>query len=398
MTTIGTTGHPWRATVTTWGAVEPWDGSPILDWYIGADDRWHLPFQEPSVRQRRIEGTPVVETSVRVPSGDAIQRVYAVPGHCVVEVENRSPVPFAVAFTRSDLRSKRGPVDVPVQGIELPAGSIAFGVPHQQTLVVTIPFDEPSAGPLPEALPDGDAVVRGWLLQAHRGARLVLPDDKLALSFVSARCDVLLEALGEPGRWTEVLFRAAEWCRMGEPTAGVVDPVVEAAVCLARSVRKERSVPVTVQRALRAGADALLLAGEPRAAGDADAMAERLSVATSTKELLPELAARPTGELIDAIRRGLVDDHAPGGVLDLAPGWRQTWFGQGVEVHGLITRRGTVSYGIRWHGQRPALLWDVTDAPPDLTLACSALDPSWRGEGPRGEALLAAPPQPISFT
>ena len=45
--------------------------------------------------------SPVVETSMRVPSGDAIQRVYAVAGDgapIVIEVENASPAPFVLAF------------------------------------------------------------------------------------------------------------------------------------------------------------------------------------------------------------------------------------------------------------------------------------------------------------
>ena len=32
-----------RASVTPWGAVEPWDGGERLDWYVAADDRWHVP-------------------------------------------------------------------------------------------------------------------------------------------------------------------------------------------------------------------------------------------------------------------------------------------------------------------------------------------------------------------
>ena len=41
MTTTGVVGARWRATVTPWGAVEPWNGSGVVDWFVAADDRWH---------------------------------------------------------------------------------------------------------------------------------------------------------------------------------------------------------------------------------------------------------------------------------------------------------------------------------------------------------------------
>ena len=45
MITTGVVGQRWRASITPWGAIEPWDGSPPLDWYVAADDRWHVPRQ-----------------------------------------------------------------------------------------------------------------------------------------------------------------------------------------------------------------------------------------------------------------------------------------------------------------------------------------------------------------
>ena len=48
--------------------------------WIGADDRWRIPANEVAVRQHRIADAPVVETAMRVPSGDALHRVYGVAG------------------------------------------------------------------------------------------------------------------------------------------------------------------------------------------------------------------------------------------------------------------------------------------------------------------------------
>src|SRR5690606_17689080 len=54
------------------------------------------------VRQRRVDHAPVVETILRVPGGEAVHRCYAVQASSgpavVVEVENRTPVPFALAL------------------------------------------------------------------------------------------------------------------------------------------------------------------------------------------------------------------------------------------------------------------------------------------------------------
>ncbi len=89
-------------------------------------------------------------------------------------------------------------------------------------------------------------------------------------------------------------------------------------------------------------------------------------------------------------RAVLVDDataNAPG-VLALCRWFPPEWVGQGVEVHGLATRLGRVSWALRWHGARPALLWEIEAAGP-VRLIAPGLDPSWSATAPRGEALLA---------
>jgi len=84
-TTLGTVATPARGIVdprglVTVAAVDPsrsrsgWS----LDWWIGADDRWHTPSTDAGVRQRLVGDAPVVETAVRIPGGDAVQRVYAI--------------------------------------------------------------------------------------------------------------------------------------------------------------------------------------------------------------------------------------------------------------------------------------------------------------------------------
>ena len=109
---VGTVATPDRGVVDPRGLVTPGAGGApgggwSLDWWVGADDRWHAPSREAAVRQRLVGESPVVETSMRIPGGDAVQRVYAIHAstdspfgrpHLIVEVENASAVPFALAL------------------------------------------------------------------------------------------------------------------------------------------------------------------------------------------------------------------------------------------------------------------------------------------------------------
>ena len=64
------------------------------------------------------------------------------------------------------------------------------------------------------------------------------------------------------------------------------------------------------------------------------------------------------------------------------------WRGQSLEVHDAPTRAGRVSYAVRWHGARPALLWEC-ERP--MRLSAPGLDRAWSSTEQRGETLLAAP-------
>ncbi len=96
------------AVVDSRGLVTPDFREPAvsLDWWVGAEDRWYAPAQERGVTQRRVEGAPVIETTLRVPGGEVVHRAFAARGPrypgsdawTVVEVENRSPVPVVVAW------------------------------------------------------------------------------------------------------------------------------------------------------------------------------------------------------------------------------------------------------------------------------------------------------------
>ena len=103
---LGTVGGAERAVIDPRGAVTPWPDGWSLDWWVGADDTWHLPSRAVGVRQRLVDDSPVIETVIRIPGGELVHRAWAVAagegvpdgGAVVVELENASPVPVAVAL------------------------------------------------------------------------------------------------------------------------------------------------------------------------------------------------------------------------------------------------------------------------------------------------------------
>jgi hypothetical protein len=104
-TMVGNLASAREAIVDPRGLVTTWYDGWSLDWWIGADDRWHLPSRESAVRQRLVGAAPVVETVMRVPGGEAVHRAYGIKATAhdgidelvIVEIENRSRLPFAVA-------------------------------------------------------------------------------------------------------------------------------------------------------------------------------------------------------------------------------------------------------------------------------------------------------------
>lgn len=125
-TGIGTIASPHRAVVDPRGLLTPRAGGWSLDWWIGAEDRWHFPSRDRAVRHGLVGTAPVIETLMRVPGGDAVCRAYGVVGSggagdlAVMEVENRSAVPFAVGFS---IRPYNAEGLAAVRHIELVAGA-----------------------------------------------------------------------------------------------------------------------------------------------------------------------------------------------------------------------------------------------------------------------------------
>ena len=215
-------GAPGWGEVDARGLVCPGSGEWTLDWWVGASDRWHRASQEAAVRQSDAGAGAVVETRMKVPDGDAVQRVWGVaagggPAVAVVEVGNEAATAFAVALVvrapgvvlavdqtgvavggqpvlvwdRPPAGAVVGPDEVEAlleveggatTGLDCKGCDVAAAVwplPHTARMAVSASLGRGMV-PAPSDLPDAEAVVRGWQAHLDRGARIEVPDEGLA--------------------------------------------------------------------------------------------------------------------------------------------------------------------------------------------------------------------------
>ncbi|MDG1784740.1 MAG: hypothetical protein P8H61_02375 [Ilumatobacter sp.] len=391
--TVGVTGQQWRASVSAWGAVTPWAEERLapLDWAVAADDRWHLPSKEAAVRQRRFDGTPVIETRVRIPDGDAVHRVWSVAdrgGLTVIEIENDSPLPFAVAFFGRSVLTERSPSDVLIQGIDLPDDAVTMPIAHHTSIRVAIPHGPLPAGVDPHAvslasLPSAATVARGWSALTDRASRIDLPDVGLAAAVTAARCDLMLEG---PVRADDdpigFVLDVGELVRCGDEAEPWLVEIVGPLEAVARG--DDPQLPAALDAAHRIA----VLSGDRRAARDIAKMGDRVSGRISAPELQPfsELErGSSAGRFVASVERRLVSG---GDVLPV--GLPSAWLGVNFELHGVPTSStSTVSIAVRWHGERPAVLWEQTGDLQRLTAV--SIDAAWSAESRMGEGLWDAP-------
>ncbi|MGZ4675636.1 MAG: hypothetical protein ACXV8Y_03810 [Acidimicrobiia bacterium] len=374
---IGAIGGRGRALVDPRGALDVVGDDWTLDWWIGADDRWRVPAREPAVRQTTVGGAPVVETRVRVPGGDAVQRVYGIGGPgdvVVVEIENDSPGAFVVAFAirgatsialdgaevrlddRVALLLPFPPGRWDVTDLELPAeqcgaqtGPIAptvfvagalraallYPLSHRNRMRIAVVTGERRPRLDLAQVPDAATAAEGWRRHLERGMRVRGPEP-VTTALDLDRTQILLDP--EPGPATAAALE--DW--------GFDDEAVWAWEGL--SGRDRRLARRRADLARDASPAGRLLAARDRYVRDLD---DRIEL----------LTAPP------------------------APG-------EDLEVLDAPTRHGVVSFAVRWHGEHPALLWELRDAPATVTLTAPALAPGWATTAPAGETLLRPTPAP----
>ena len=304
----------------------------------------------------------------------------------------------------------------------LAAAAVVVPLTVGNPLRVTVPVE---GGPVRSR--PAEEVAAGWGAVVSRAASAALPDEQAEQAWrrgiaaavlavggqsvaAAARSAIVLDRVGladEADRGREVAVLAVE--------RGTLSPI-DAPVAL-RALASRR---------LRCGRTSLLadLAGPlvDTARGHLDTVT--LEQAAAALEMEAAAAARDARRLLDEIRRGrpdpvrgappdlaavLRDSAAFGGdgiggietlldrLLDerpdrvvITPDLPSSWTGAGVDVRSLWTRHGQISFSLRWHGVRPALLWEREQAG-DVPIGCG-LDERWSSIDHSGEVLLEGTP------
>ena len=429
MRAVGVRGGAWLGGVNAWGDVFV-DGKERLRWFVAADDRWYRPSRETTVRQREISGVPVIETRIKVPGGDAVQRVYGVAdfgGAIVVEVFNDSSLPFAVAFDRGDIAAMREPSPTGVQGIDLPVGSVVFPVGHHATLRVAILIGDLernlerkiSAQEL-ESLPSFEQVERGWLAALRVASRVDVPEASWESILTKQRCKLLLAGDGgatgdgESGRdddFVDLILDRAERVKLGDKADQWVDEVAVATESVIRRCAKNRNAKWFDERAIVLASMVLNRAGEKRGQKDiAQAWSRVVSDAVGSgdfgsvlgvdAEVGRDQIANFSGVRQIAWVESQLVAQRHDGVIEICPrGIDATWLGANFECHRLVaSAEHLISFAVRWHGEKPALLWEI-DGPAGARVAASAVDGTFSSVEMRGETLLSgfAAPQTVTM-
>ncbi len=493
-TFVGTLGSQEPSRVDGGGLVQPFGVPWSVDWQIGAEDRWYFPAREATVRQRRNGAGAVLETAVRIPSGDAVQRVYSVNvaggDATIIEIRNDSPVavallvsirPYdvygvpaeldleiatdriiadgrtALMFPKPAAESQASTTEDPLsligrgqtldgkdraRGLGAAAAAV-FPLPHGASLQFVVPH--PAAAYRLGPLPDADAVARGWSAVIEAGGRFSFPDPGITQQALAARARLLAETHGLPARISQldpgagrVLEALALSGAVGEimgslgalagtfPTEipggadsaaaiisgvgraarlvddrAVAQALLEPVAQLTFLVEKQKD-PVATNEALLGLCRLLIAAGQRNVALELLPRVTDLSPGADIPgdiEQLVELAeqANPAGSWggDDEVRaaqfwlgtRRMIIGGDPRH-LQLLPQFPPAWRGGEVEVHDAATTHGMVSFAVRWHGERPALLWDLK-ADEQVEICCPGLDPDWSTTESKGEALLA---------
>jgi hypothetical protein len=438
------------AVVDEHGRVGAADGSWWLEWGVGAEDRWRVAHDEVAVRQARVADAPVYETWMRVPGGDVIQRVASANDGLgrvlTVEFENASSAAVAVALSgRGAGRSSIG-VDadsVTLDGVEWirgerpaggtvvvdgdpwpavtagpdaarielgpaerPAGALILGLPHRQTVTFVVLLE----GEFPSRPVGPDEISAGWRAVTAEALTIEVPDDDLGEAWSRILPDLIVQAgstdprlAAEAAPMLDIAGLSGEADRA---RATVVSAAEDGALGGSDAVAALRAL---ASRDLRAatpsGLDALAgplagMAGESLDVTTLDQVARALDGGFPGAALDARRAATAaTGSFVvksapavaaDRVLAMVIEVDADGSI-DLLPRVPETWHGQPIDVRSCATVSGRVSFSVRWHGDRPALLWERRGGPDEVELRCRGLDPSWRSSEREGEALLGSP-------
>ncbi|MCB1012753.1 MAG: hypothetical protein KDB15_13885 [Microthrixaceae bacterium] len=249
-------------------------------------------------------------------------------------------------------------------------------------------------------LPDGSDATRALLWVAapalgHMTAPTTAsgsggPDEEIAMAVVGPVAKAL--------RWVERSGTGAPPAalrRLGVALSGVGQPdVANWALSLAEQLDGSRSDSPAERLGSDRTTEALIagLARELPGSVDPDPRADHESVAGSGARtgsgFDPVEVAALRVALVDAV---VADEHSGAALMGR---WVPEWSGRTIEAHRFPSVWGRVSFALRWHGENPALLWEVepvlgsTGGSTAPLITAPVISPGWSAAGWSGEALL----------
>lgn len=307
-------------------------------------------------------------------------------------------------------------------------------LPHTATLRIVVELDSRTDRSAP--VPSTADINRGWATHLGSGMRIEVDGSDIGDRLARATRELLtlwphaddaptaISALAEigfgtdAGRFLHLLERCdddaavirsmARWAQLGV-LAGQLDHLDAALGRLARAAHVVHSAggaiagPPSLADGLLALGGRLHQIDQPdiadriqgftvrdRAVEDAP---DRLAIAGAERDDSKqgsETAIRSAARYVRAARAVVADDR--GSEIHLLPNVPVSWRGRSIEVFGAPITNGTLSFGLRWHGPRPALLWEATLTPEaPITIRVPGIDDDFETSNREGEVLLADP-------
>ena len=319
---------------------------------------------------------------------------------------------------------------VSVRGSEVAAG-LVMALPHRQS----VKFQVVVEGREPTRTASPAEIASGWSAVTAEALSVDVADADLGTAWRRILGDLVVQAgSDDPRSAAEAapildiagLDREADRARAAVVTAAEaglltgVPAVAALRALLSRDLRVERVsgidqlADLLVSRATGSlDVETVNLLARVLEGSDSKAAADACRLAASLDPKRRWQPVTPVAKAAERVLRTLVDDshvgtsagvndivsaagdtgEAGGVCIDLLPEAPSEWFGRPVDVRGFGTLWGRVSFSVRWHGRRPALLWERTGGPDRVELRCLGLDPRWSSFERHGETLLAEPPR-----
>lgn len=425
-----------------------------LRWSVRTGDGWSAAADAGG--RQRLDGAAVETTVKTTVGPVAHRLVVGVVGGgpaAIIEVTNDASVAVAIGFDFATpavfadglLRSSTGQAafvaptaraatepDDPACVIPLPHGA-------STTVVMPLSDDAETAIRAGSSVPAVADVTRGWDLHLGSAFQVVTgeplideaqrplqramltldppePDDAWAGEWVAAMSECGFASEVDDELWRldgsdphDLLYAVGRWLELGGE-ATCLDEILEPFARAVHNVARHKgvaSVPLgwsesALAAAVR-GATAIEQPDIAQRIGTIEAATVQAEPPPTRATLLAHLgeasttwswsqaqSAQGPALALRMIRHLVVDESGPG--VQLLPAVPLGWRGKPIECHTMRVGSGALSWGVRWHGPRAALLWELDRGSEDyFRISCPGIDPAWEAIEESGETLLADP-------